>query len=104
MSLWQSAHIFESMKKFDGITLPVLVFDDDGQNGDCGPAPSSAMLVGTIVGFLIGAGLPVNRNTCSTSATPRAKRIHFHCIDPPTAIRPSRMCRASSQRCGCVLP
>ncbi len=35
------------MKKSEGIRPPVLVFADDGQKGDFGPAPSSAIETGT---------------------------------------------------------
>src|SRR5437868_2683339 len=55
MSLWHSAHSFESMKKFEGMVAPVFVLDDEGQKGDFGPAPSSLIETGTRMGLVIRA-------------------------------------------------
>ncbi len=40
------------MKKSEGMMPPVLVFEDDGQNGDFGPAPSSVIETGTTLGIV----------------------------------------------------
>src|ERR1700759_2433243 len=56
MSLWHSPQAFESMKKFDGMMPPTLVFADDGKNGDFGPPPSSSMEVGTTRGLTMWPG------------------------------------------------
>src|SRR5579884_2327861 len=84
MSLWHSPQACESMKKLDGMMPPILVFADEGQKGDFGPPPSSAMETGTILGLRIvssGFGkarsyrrLPVGRRTSSASAARNALR------------------------------
>ena len=51
------------MKKFDGMMPLTLVFAEDGQKGDLGPAPSSSMETGTTRGFAIAIGGPVSRKT-----------------------------------------
>src|SRR5262245_42843545 len=53
MSLWQLAHVWLVMKKFDGIVWPTFVFDDEGKNGLFGPAPSPSMLSGGVSGLTI---------------------------------------------------
>ncbi|MGH9611853.1 MAG: hypothetical protein ACRD4P_02090, partial [Bryobacteraceae bacterium] len=40
------------MKKFDGMILCVFVSDEDGKNGEFGPAPSSFIVVATICGLM----------------------------------------------------
>ena len=48
------------MKKFDGMMPLTLVFADDGQKGDFGPAPSSSIEMGTMRGFAITTGVPIH--------------------------------------------
>ena len=40
------AQVSESMKKFDGMMPPTLVFADEGKNGEPGPPPSPSMDAG----------------------------------------------------------
>ena len=44
-------HVSESMKKFDGMMPPTLVFADEGKNGELGPPPSSFMDAGVTDGL-----------------------------------------------------
>src|SRR3954454_7428951 len=84
MSLWHSPHAFESMKKFDGMMPPTLVFADEGKNGDFGPPPSPCIEVGTTSGLTmrsLGLGFALRqsiaaagRATSSTAATANAWR------------------------------
>src|ERR1700710_3323732 len=84
MSLWHSPQALESMKKFDGMMPPTLVFADDGKKGDFGPPPSPSMEVGTISGLTmrsLGFGFALRQSamapgsaTSSTAATANACR------------------------------
>src|SRR3954452_23473796 len=88
MSLWHSPHAFESMKKFDGMMPPTLVFADDGKNGDFGPPPSPCIEVGTMSGLtmrslVLGFALrqravTPGRATSSTAAAANACRNLTH--------------------------
>src|SRR5436309_8961662 len=95
MSLWHSPHALESMKKFDGMMPPTLVFADDGKNGDFGPPPSSRIEVGTTSGLTmraLGSGwalrqraIAAGKATSSTAAATNAWRSRVH--PPPAALR-----------------
>ena len=53
MSVWHRPQLSLVRKKSDGIKPPVFVWADEGKNGLSAPAPSSAIIVGTSVGFSI---------------------------------------------------
>src|ERR1700712_1724781 len=77
MSLWHSPQALESMKKFDGMMPPTLVFADDGKNGDFGPPPSSCMEAGTtsgltILSFGLGFALRQSIMTAGSATSSRA--------------------------------
>src|SRR5580765_3002194 len=75
MSLWHSPHFSESMKKFDGMIPPTLVFADEGKNGDCGPPPSPAIVTGGFIGLTIRcvAGGYIFMYWCAASGNTSAK-------------------------------
>src|SRR5690349_12167082 len=115
MSLWQLAHVWLVMKKFDGIVWPTLVFDDDGKNGLFRPAPSASMLSGGLSGFTIRGtarsaiacrpAAPVSATTTSAYATCSGlsltcgRRIRFAAAIARTTVAPAvdaAMCDSSS--------
>src|SRR4051794_37594280 len=106
MSLWHSPQVAESMKKFDGIIPPTLVFAEDGKNGDCGPPPSPCMVSGGFTGltmrcvaggyffwYSIAASGNTSANTAAAGTTARsaASRIAYGRTEA-TPIAAATMC------------
>src|SRR5262252_4969361 len=87
MSWWQWAQLWLVMKNVDGMVPLTFVFDEDGKKGLFGPAPSSSIASGAILGFSIRlaarhrASRPLRRATAAivpaartTTATRNARR------------------------------
>src|SRR5579862_4395983 len=97
MSLWHSPQSSESMKKSEGIKPPVLVFAEDGQNGDFGPAPSSVIESGGDAGLWMRACGSVARAAAAAIAkVAMAVRQRGSSIARPTIENP--MCAQRAQR------
>ena len=78
MSLWHSPQASESMKKLEGMILPVLVWAEEGANGECAPAPSWSIESGGLVGFtmkLSGSGCTVRQSAAEAG---NSRRIDTH--------------------------
>ena len=114
------------MKKFEGMTPPVFVFADEGKNGDEGPPPSCAMLIGgtsglTMRSFGLGCDFAhraadtgsTTRNTvaaCIAAEKPRAPGMpdarcpHAYATTMTTPTMDAAMCALSAQRSSRILP
>src|SRR3954469_1337539 len=95
MALWHWRQALESLKKFDGMMPPTLVFADEGKNGDLGPPPSSCIEVGTTSGLTmraLGSGFALRQSAIApgkaTSSTAAATNAWRNRVQPgPVALR-----------------